>query len=222
MKNWKKWWIVIAVLGLLGASPGSGRAQDPTEEGAFRLAVIRLKTAIEASDLKVVGEMAAGPTGKTLRQLAPAFTKAQEAAARLNKSLKDKPALFFTNPFAASLAPLAGMQIDLVEITRENKTTRLRVRTTFRGQTQEETLGVAVEDGILRMDVPSDITKMVRRLSAPPERVERQIKGLEKLAIILGTLADEVEKQKLTTKEAIVVRLLRLVDEAKLAELLDN
>jgi hypothetical protein len=182
--------------------------------------VAALKKAIEANDLHTLALIASPKVREPLEKLAGPFAKAQAASARLDKAIAERPPLAFINPFAASLTPFAGMQIDLVEITKDGAATTVRVRFVAKSQPpREEVLALTTEGASWRIDLPAEVTKPLLRLAAAPDKLQKQAQGLERLATVLSTLTDEVEKERFKTKEALVLRLIQLVDEAKLPEL---
>jgi hypothetical protein len=194
------------------------RAQDKATTPAAALGFV--KAAIEAGDVKALSVQTAGEPGARLRQIAEPYTKAKQASERLDRALKDKPELGVKSPFTAGLTPLAELQYDIVEVGKEEKNKVLaRVRFGPRGRAQEEAVFVQNESGAWRVDLPGDLTKTLKPL-ASAERTDRQARSYEKLAELLDTLAKEVQDGTLKTKDAVVLRMLALVDEAGLAELL--
>ena len=192
-------------------------AQDKASTPAAALGFV--KAAVESGDVKTLSMHTAGEAGATLRKLAEPHSKARLASERLDRALKDKPEIGFKNPFSASLSPLADLQYDIVEVGKEDKKVPARVRFGLRGRAQEEAVFVHNEAGAWRVDLPGDLAKTLKSL-ANAERADRQARGLEKLAELLDTLAKEIQDGGLKTKDAVVLRMLALVDDAGLGELL--
>jgi hypothetical protein len=199
-------------------SPSAACAQGLEKATTPAAALALVKVAVESADLKALAEHTAGDAGVTLRKLAEPYAKAKQANERLERLLKDKPEIGFKNPFA-DLNPLADMQYDIVEVGKEGATLTARIRFGPRGKAQEEAILVRRDGNGCRVDLPGELTKQLR-VFASPDRLDRQIRGLDKLAEVLDTLAREVQEGKLKTKDAVTLRLLGLVDETKLAELL--
>jgi len=199
-------------------SPSAAGAQGPEKAATPAAALALVRLAVESGDLKALAEHTAGDAGVTLRKLAEPYAKAKQANERLERLMKDKPEIGFKNPFG-DLNPLADMQYDIVEVGKEGVTLTARIRFGPRGKAQEEAILVRKDGNDWRVDLPGELVKQLRAFSAP-DRLERQIRGLDKLAEVLDTLAREVQEGKLKTKDAVTLRLLGLVDEAKLAQLL--
>lgn len=176
------------------------------------------KAAVEAGDVKRLSQHLAGEQGAALRKLVEPFEKAKTASERFDRALKERK-IDFKNPFAAAFSPLADMQFDVVNDEVVKKTDReylARIKYGPRGKAQEETVLVQAEEGAWRVGAPIELAKTL----PGKDRLERQMKGLEKLAEILDKLAGELETKKLTTKEELGVRLIKLIEDEKLAELL--
>ena len=202
-------------LSLCGSIPL--HAQDKATTPAAALGFV--KAAIESGDVKALSAHTAGEAGATLRKPAEPHAKARQASERLDRALKDKPEIGFKNPFTVGLAPLADLQYDVVEVGKEDKKTPARVRFGPRSRAQEEAVFVHNEAGAWRVDLPGDLAKTLKSL-VDAERVDRQARGLDKLAELLDTLAKEIQEGGLKTKDAVVLRMLALVDDAGLADLL--
>jgi len=201
-------------------APSEGRAQTPksdqTAPATPDAALAAYKAALDRRDVAAFANLTAGPPGVTLRKLAPGMKKAQEASDKLDRVLADKPALNFVNPFLDELNPLQGYQLEQVELTQDNRQYLARVRFGRAGKLNEESVSITQEGGAWRISLPGEFLKSVRRLT--PERLERQVRTLTKLAEALNAVADEVAAGKLTTKEAILLRLATLVRDAKIEE----
>jgi hypothetical protein len=191
-------------------------------------AVQKMQTALQQHDLKALAEVAAQPHAGTLQTLAEPFSKARKASDRFDKAVRDKLKFPFVHPFAASLSPFADRQLELVEIAKDGTQLLARVRYGTPGSALEETLGIHPIDSIYRIDLPAEITRMTQKLARPaPLAAEgqgattplaREKQRLEGVALILDTVAEEIEKGKWTTKETVTLRLLELVQESKLAD----
>jgi hypothetical protein len=205
--------------GILGLAfiPCLGMGQDRATTPAAALGFA--KAAVEGGDVKALSAHTAGEAGATLRKLAEPHSKARQASERLDRALKDKPEIGFKNPFTAGLTPLADLQYDVVEVGKDDKKVPARIRFGLRGRAQEEAVFIHNEAGVWRVDLPGELAKTLKPL-ANPERVDRQARGLEKLTELLDTLAKEIQEGSLKTKDAVVLRMLALVDEGGLAELL--
>lgn len=189
---------------------------DETKPANPDAALAAYKQALERHDVVAFANLTAGAPGVTLRKLAPAMKKAQDASDKFDRALADKPALNLTNPFLDELNPLKGYQFERVELAQENKQYLARVRFGRAGKLNEETVSVTREGDLWRVSLPGEFLKSVQRLT--PERLDKQIQSLAKLAEVLNTVADEVAGGKLATKEAILLRLANLVRDAKLGE----
>lgn len=195
------------------AQPAKAEETKPANPNA---AVAALKQALERRDIVAFAHSAAGAPGVTLRKLAPGMKKAQEASDKFDRALADKPALNVVNPFLDQLNPLKGYQLELVELSQDKGQYLARVRFGRTGKLGEETVSVVQEGDAWRVSLPGEYLKSAQRLT--PERLEKQVQSLAKLAEVLNTVADEVTAGKLTTKEAILLRLAGLVKDAKLGE----
>jgi hypothetical protein len=203
-----------AVIAVLLVGSGFGSATDADEASSTQAIALRsFKTALEAGDVKRVSEHAAGETGAVLRRLAEPLAKAKAASDRLEKALAGKPEIGWQNPFAAGLAPLAGGQLEIVEIAKEGNLFAARVR--YRQAAQEESIGIRNEDGAWRIDLPQELAKELRPLR-DPDRLEKRRKLLEQLADVLTTLAGDIETGKRKTKEEVTLRLLELIADSNL------
>lgn len=187
--------------------------QDPvTAEGA--LAAYR--SAIDKGDVEAFARLTAGPSGNTLRTLAPPLKKAQIASEAFTKALGDKPALGLTNPLADDFNPLKGYLLEIIELTPGKDEQLARVRFGTIGRLHEETLSIKKEGETFRISLPGAYLKSVRLIT--PERLSKQVEGLNSLTSILNDLAQQVTKGELTSKEAILLKLAQAVRDAKLAE----
>ncbi len=189
-----------------------GRAQEPAKAATPAVALQAFKAAVDGGDFKALAQHAAGEPGRTLRELVAPFLKAKEANDRLEQALKEKK-IEFRNPFAAGLTPFAELQFDLVDVTTENNQVLARVKCGPRGKAAEETVAVVMEDG-WRVTPPEAIA---RQLPAK-DRLKKHAAGLDKLAKVLETVAKEVEAGKAATKDKVLLRLVELFAEEKLAE----
>lgn len=209
-------WVAILVLGWVTAGPAAAQPPkvDETKPANPDAVLVAYKQAIERRDVVTFANLTAAAPGATLRKLAPAMKKAQDASDKLDHALADKPALNFVNPFLNELNPLQGYQFEKVELTQDNRQYLARVRFGRAGKLNEETVSVLQEGDTWRVSLPGDFLKSVKRLT--PDRLEKQVQALSKLAEVLSTVADEVAGGKLTTKEAILLRLANLVRDAKI------
>jgi hypothetical protein len=189
--------------------------------------VQKMQTALQQHNLKALAEVATLPQANILKDLSEPLEKARTASDRLDKVVREQLKIAYAHPFAASLSPFADRHLELVEIAKDGTQLLARVRYGTAGRAQEETIGIYPVDGVYRADLPAEIVRMLQKLARPagpndpPEAapLRREIKRLEKVADILNTLADEIEKQKKwTTRETVTLRLLELVEEKKLAE----
>jgi hypothetical protein len=203
---------LVITVSLVGCWLGAAVTTDETNS-TQAMALQSLKTALEAGDVKQVSEHAAGETGAVLRRLADPLAKAKAASDRLDKALAGKPEIGWQNPFAAGLAPLAGAQLEIVEIAKEGNLFAARVR--YRQAAQEESIGIRNEDGAWRIDLPQELAKELRPLR-DPDRLDKRRKLLEQLAEVLTTLAGDIESGKCKTKEEVTLRLLELIADSNL------
>jgi hypothetical protein len=189
----------------------------PGQESDPRAAVLAsFKTALEKGEVKEMAALVAGRHGEILRRLAEPYSRAAAASDRLDAALVEKN-INWSNPFAAGVRPLADLQLDIVELAREDNQDIVRVRFGPRGRTQEETLALVQEGGAWRVSLPADLRKDLARL-ASREDVDRQAKNLDALAEILETLAREVANGSLKNRNDVVLRLAKLVHEKGLGE----
>jgi hypothetical protein len=216
-------WCHDFATGLLVLALSVPAAQPPAEIKTPQAAVAAVKKALDANDLRALSDLTTNPAATTLRKLAEPFAKTRLAGERLDRALKDKPALAFNNPFAASLTPFADVHFELVEIGKEGNQTVARIRYGPRGASAPEEVVALVQEGpTWRVDPPQAVVKALRRLAASPARLDQYTQGLEKLADVLNALAGDIEKDQVKTREAALLRLAQLVEDAKLAELLGN
>jgi hypothetical protein len=187
---------------------GDAKPANPTA------ALNAYKQALDRRDPVAFANLTAGAPGAALRKLAPALKKAQDASEKFNRALADKPALSVTNPFLDQLDPLQGYHFEVVELAQENRQYLARIRFGRAGKLSEETVSVTQEGDIWRVSLPGEYLKSVQRLT--PERLDKEVQSLTKLADVLNTVAEEVSSGKLTTKEAVLLRLAALVKDAKL------
>lgn len=184
------------------------------------VAVANFKVALETGNVKTLSGLAGGKEGDTLRKLADPYVKAKAASDRLDAALKEK-SITFGNPFAASVTPLADLQLDILEITKEDNQEIARVRIGPRGKTIEETLLLTQEDGGWRVSLPADMLKDLRTLSKKEQR-DRRIQGIDKLATLLDTVAKEVQNGTLKTKETVLLRVAGLFKDEGVGEYLGS
>jgi len=202
---------VVLVLVVAISSLVLGQEADP------RAAVLAgFKSALEKGDVKEVAGFVAGKHGEILRRLAEPYSRAAAASDRLDAALLEKN-INWSNPFAAGVRPLADLQLDILEVTREENQDLVRIRFGPRGRTQEETLALVQEGGAWRVSLPADLRKDLARLTSK-EAVDRQAKHLDALAEILDALAKEVSNGSLKSRNEIVLRLAKLVHEKGLGE----
>jgi hypothetical protein len=210
--------VPAGVLGvLLLAWPAAAAAQPAADSPEGALAAY--KVAVETGNLEATAKLTAGEAGAAFRKLAGPLAAAKAAADRLDQALQEKPDLNFKNPFAAGLAPLANLQLDVVEVTKEKDRILARVRFGPKGKAEEETVGVRQEGGVWRIDPPAWLGRQLRPLTTA-DRLDRQLKGLDKLTAVLDSLAKDIRDGKVKTKEEAVIRTVQLVNEANLGELL--
>jgi hypothetical protein len=195
--------IALALL-LAAAATGSMQAQDTDPRVA---ALAGFKTALESGNVKTLSGLAAGKDGDTLRKLADAYTRARAASDRLDNALKEKRILL-VNPFAASANPLADLQLDILELTKENNQDIARVRFGPRGKTVEETLLLAQESGLWRVSLPAELVKDLRSLDKKEAR-DRRVQAIDKLAELLDSVAKDVQSGTLKTKESVLLRIAK-------------
>lgn len=189
------------------------------ERSTPQSAVEALKKALEENDFKSLSQIVPGPYDAILRKMAEPMGKAQAAQGRLEAALKDQPNIQFVNPFGPALNPFTGISIELVEVGKEGARNIVRIRYGRKGTPlQEEVLGLVSEGNSWRIGLPAELAKELRRLTNPPEELDKQVQRLDGLAKVLTTLAGEVEKKQLQTREGVVLRLAQLVAEAKLAD----
>jgi hypothetical protein len=188
-------------------------------------ALAAFKVAVERGDVAALAAVTAGDTGVALRKIAPRHAKAREASDRLDRLVAERAELSFKNPFTAGLQPLADLQCDILELSESGAATSgakpalARLRFGPRGKAQEEAIFVRNEQGTWRIELPGMLAKQLQPLTGS-ERLDRQLKGLEKLAELLEALTKEVQAGTLKTKEAVTLRLVGLVNEYGLTELL--
>jgi hypothetical protein len=197
---------------MVGAGVSSADADDAnfaTQAAAMQA----FKSALESGDIKQVSQHAAGETGAILRRVSEPLLKAKAASDRLDKALAAKPEIGWHNPFAAGLAPLAGSQLEVVEIAREGNLFVARVR--YRQSPQEETIAIRNEEGAWRVDLPSELAKDLQPLR-DPERLDKRRKQLEQLTEVLAALAADIESGKRKTKDEVTLRLLELIADSNL------
>jgi hypothetical protein len=212
------WRTGVSLMGVLLATSSLPAQPPKTDEKPANpdAALAAYRQALERRDVVAFANLTAGAPGATLRKLAPAMKRAQDAAEKFDRALSEKPALQVTNPFLDQLNPLQGFQLELVELTQENRQYAARIRFGRAGKMNEETVSVSQEGDLWRVSLPGDYLKTVQRL--PPERVAQQVEMLTKLAEVLNTVAEEVSSGKLVTKEAVLLRLGRLAKDAKLGD----
>lgn len=174
------------------------------------------RASVDKADVTSFASLTAGPMGASLRKLAPALQKAQTASDALSKALSEKPALGLLNPLADEFNPLKGYQLELIEMTPGKEEHLARVRIGLPGRLKEETLSVKKEDATFRVSLPSVFLKSVRLMT--PDRVAKQVDSLNRLADIMTSLAQQVTKGELTTKEAVVLKLSQAIKDVKLGE----
>jgi hypothetical protein len=187
--------------------------QPPASPTTPEAALSAYRQAIEKGDPEAFANLTLGAAGTTLRSMAPALKKAQAASDAFTKALGEKPALNVTNPFADELNPLRGYQFELIELTKGKDEYLALVRFGLANRLQEETLSVKKEGEGYRVSAPSVYLKSIKELT--PERLKKQIESLTALSGILTSLAEQVSKGQLTTKEAIVLKLAQAVKEMK-------
>jgi hypothetical protein len=205
--------LLLIVVPAVGQTPQKQEDAKPANPTA---ALNAYKQAIERRDAVGFASLTAGAPGAALRKLAPGLKKAQDASEKFNRALADKPALGVTNPFLDQLDPLQGYHFEVVELTQENRQYLARIRFGRAGKLNEETVSVTQEGDAWRVSLPGEYLKAVQRLT--PERLDKEVQSLTKLADVLNTVAEEVSSGKLTTKEAVILRLAALVKEARLVE----
>lgn len=207
-------WSVAAV-----AAQDAAPAKTPTPQETFQA----VNTALQQHDLKTLAKLAMPPHAVTLHSLAEPFARARQASDRLNKAAQDKLKFPYVHPFTASLTPFAERALELVEVAKDGTQLLGRIRYGPPGRASEETVGIYAVDGIYRVDLPAEIARMTQKLSRPaigdqPSPLDQEKTRLDKVARILDTLAEEIDKGQWTTKETVTLRLLELVDETKLTE----
>lgn len=191
-------------------------AQAVTNYSTPEAAVSAYRQAIEKGDAELFAKLTAGPAGATLRTLAPSLKKAQTASEALSKALSDKPALNLSNPLADEFNPLRGYQFELIELTAGKDEHLARVRFGQARRLTEETLSVKKEADSYRISLPGVYSKAVQLLT--PERLAKQVESLNALASIMTSLAEQISKGELTSKEVILIKLAQAVRDAKLVE----
>lgn len=187
--------------------------QTPAMAGSPEAAISAYRQALEKGDLEAFAALTAGAPGATLRTMAPALKKAQAASDAFTKALGEKPNLNVTNPYAEELNPLRGYQLELIELTKGKDEQLARVRFGLANRLQEETLSVRKEGDSYRVSAPSVYLKSIKELT--PERLRKQVDTLNALAGILNSLAEQVSKGQLTTKEAVLLKLAQAVKDIK-------
>jgi hypothetical protein len=169
------------------------------------------RAAIARADVEAFANLTQSPTGATLRKMAPPLKKAQAASEALSKALSEKPALGLSNPFANNLNPLTGYLLEVIELTPGKEQHLVRVRFGTAGKLQEETLSIKKEGDNFRVSLPSVYLKSVNGIT--PEQLTKQIDMLGKLTISMTSIAEQVAKGELTTKEAVLLKLAQAAKE---------
>ncbi len=194
---------------LLGM-PSAASAQD--DAGAAALAAF--KVAVESGSVKDLAPHVAGQAGQVLRRLAEPYARARASAERFEAALAEKN-ISLENPFAASVRPLADLQLDLLEVSKDRERHLVRVRFGPRGRAAEEVLVLVQEDGVWRVTLPVALLKdlqPVLRGNAADQRVRQ----LETLADIQDQLARDVSNGSLKNRDDVLLRLLVLSREKNL------
>lgn len=192
-------------------------AQAPTTYATPEAAIKAYRQAIDKGDVDLFAKLTSGPPGVALRTLTPALKKAQTASEAFSKALNDKPALSLVNPLADDFNPLNGYQFELIELTAGKDEHLARVRFGQAKRMIEETLSIRKEADTYRVSLPGVYLKAVQLLT--PERMSKQVESLNTLAGILSSLADQINKGELTSKDAILLKLAQAVRDAKLSEI---
>jgi len=187
--------------------------QTPAVTTSAEATLAAYRQAIEKGDPEAFAALTAGAPGTALRTMAPALKKAQAASDAFTKALGEKPNLNVTNPFADELNLLRGYQFELIELTKGKDEQLARVRFGLANRLQEETLSVKKEGDGYRVSAPSVYLKSIKELT--PERLKKQVDTLNALAGILNSLAEQVSKGQLTTKEAVLLKLAQAVKDIK-------
>ncbi len=215
-------WLCCWAILWLHAAPLTGQTPEVKPDAAPanpKAAVEQLRKALDNDDLALLSRLAVRPHDAALAALAEPFGKARAALLKLDQALKDKPNLTIANPFHAVLHPFSGMQLDLVEIGQEGNRHVARIRFGPRGTpADEEVLHILPEGEAWKVTLPAILVKQLQRLTRQPDQLKREASQLDKLATVLNQLAGEVEKNQIKSKEVLLLRLARLVDEHKLAE----
>jgi hypothetical protein len=238
------WGILVALLLPWLATVGRGQEGQPAFRPAKspREALDLFKKAVEDRDLEALSNYTAGAQGQSFRQLvgprklgtrwvAGPLVRARQASERLDRSLANAPfnkdqtgtKAPLVNPFAASLNYLADVDFHVVKdtrtLTRRGEAHRIRYGPADRAQ--EETVEVVQEkvgDNVdsWRVGMPIELARHLPDAS----RLQRHLEGLDRLAMILEMVAEEIEQKKLDSREKVGFRLLELFEEEKLGELL--
>lgn len=200
--------IPLLVLGavLLGAA----QAQEDPRAGVLA----SFKTALESGSVKDLAPHVAGKPGQVLRRLAEPYARAKTAAQRFEDALAEK-GIALDNPFAASVRPLADLQLDLLEIIKDKEQHQVRVRFGPRGRTAEEVLALVQEEGVWRVTLPAVLLADLEPVLSK-DAADKRAKQLETLAEIFDLLARDVGNASLKTREDILRRLLELARDKNL------
>lgn len=207
--------LAIAV-GLL-LMPSMAWGQDKPSTAAD--AIGAYKKALEMGDVKLLGELTAGKEGEILRALTEPLAKAKSASDKFEESLRDK-AIPLNNPFAASVMPLTDWQFEVVELPRKTGDQIVFLaRVGPRGRTTEEGLIVSDKEGAWRLTAPNDLARTLKPL-ADAKAMDQHRQALARLAEILTSATDDVNKGNARTPATVLLRLAKLVADAKLPEVL--
>ncbi|MCS6975825.1 MAG: hypothetical protein NZM31_02290 [Gemmatales bacterium] len=196
-------------LGLVGLTAASAAQDD-----ARAAALAAFKTAVESGSVKDLAPHVAGKPGQVLRRLAEPYAKARTAAERFETALAEKN-IALENPFAASVRPLADLQVDVLEITKDKDRHLVRVRFGPRGRTNEEVLGLVEEEGAWRVTLPAALAKDLEP-ALRDNAADQRARQLETLSEILDQLARDVSNASLKTRDDVLLRLLLLSREKNL------
>jgi hypothetical protein len=201
--------MLLLGLCLLGL-PTTTAAQDDARAAALAA----FKAAVESGSVKDLAPHVAGQAGQVLRRLAEPYARARASAERFEAALAEKN-ISLENPFAASVRPLADLQLDLLEIAKDKEQHVVRVRFGPRGRAAEEVLALVQEEGAWRVTLPAALMKdlqPVLRGNAADQRVRQ----LETLADIQDQLARDVSNGSLKNRDDVLLRLLVLSREKNL------
>lgn len=201
--------MLLLGLCLLGL-PTTTAAQDDARAAALAA----FKAAVESGSVKDLAPHVAGQAGQMLRRLAEPYARARASAERFEAALAEKN-ISLENPFAASVRPLADLQLDLLEIAKDKEQHVVRVRFGPRGRAAEEVLALVQEEGAWRVTLPAALMKdlqPVLRGNAADQRVRQ----LETLADIQDQLARDVSNGSLKNRDDVLLRLLVLSREKNL------